>query len=78
MGEFVAKNWFGIGVLILQAIIFMVFKFNDLKHLADDFKEFKDAVWNRVDEQGKELKACGKCIARIEGHLGVKMSDTEE
>lgn len=77
MTEFALKNWFGIGVLLLQALIFIVFKFNDLAHLAKNMERLERVVWKRIDEHSNDIKALNRGVARIEGHLGIKDPDSE-
>lgn len=59
--------WVSIGVTLIftgfNAALWLVVKFNDMKHMADDLKEIKGGVKNIQDIQ----KHDGERLATIEG-----------
>jgi hypothetical protein len=68
----------GIIILILQALMFAIIKFNDLKHLGravDEIKATLNVISEDIKETNKEITSVKERIARIEGALEVSNED---
>lgn len=56
---------FSIFVAIINVVILIAIKFNDLKHFSEDLKEIK----NKIDTNDKRLDLLSERVATIEGKL---------
>ncbi len=58
----------GLLVLIFNAVMFAIIKFNDLKHLDITMKEVKISM----EKLGEKVEKASNRISRIEGVLSIK------
>jgi hypothetical protein len=64
----------GVVILLLQALMFAIIKFNDLKHLGiavNKIDKTLETISSDIKEVNKEITSVKERIARIEGALEV-------
>jgi len=59
---------------ILTAVVFMVIKFNDLKHLDDKVEKMSASVQAGFDNLEKRMNNYAERISTVEGYLTCKLA----